>query len=97
MHETAENTSRLESCPHFDTCDAPKCPIDSLYKARVGSVLRGKDGCRARRATRMRLGAGLLNRGLFPTEMSGIARYYGSVDAYLEHLASKVSEKGAIV
>jgi hypothetical protein len=82
LRETAENTRRIATCPHDETCEAPKCPLDALYKARVGSLLRGENGCRARRATRLRLGADLLNRGLFPTEMSGIVRYYGSVDAY---------------
>jgi hypothetical protein len=82
--EMRENTDRLESCHYFDICEEQKCPIDALYKARVGSILRGKDGCRARRATRIRLGADLPNRGLFPRETRGIVRYYGSVDAYCE-------------
>ena len=81
MQETLENTLRMESCPQYDTCDAPKCPLDALYDVRV--YARGDKRCTARKATRLALGAGLPNKGLKPREMSGILRYYGSWEAYL--------------
>jgi hypothetical protein len=81
VRETAENTKRMETCPRFDTCDAPKCPLDALYDVRV--YLRGDEKCRARKATRIALGESLPNHGLFPREMRGIELYYGSWEQYL--------------
>jgi len=90
MYETTENTARMESCPHYETCDAPKCPLDALYNVRV--YLRGDKTCRARKATRIALGQYLPNRGLFPREMRGIVRYYGSWEQYLAHQHETVNE-----
>ena len=94
VRETVENARRMETCPHFETCDAPKCPLDELYDVRV--KLSGDKTCTLRKADRLRLGADLPKRGLFPAEIAAIERFHGSVEEYLEHLALKSSEKGAI-
>ena len=90
--ETAENTRRMGMCPHFDTCDAPKCPLDALYDVRV--KLPGDETCTLRKVDRLRLGADLPKRGLFPAEIAAYARFHGSVDAYLEHRRAGASSKG---
>ena len=90
VRETAENTRRMEMCPRFETCDAPRCPLDENMHVRV--YLRGEETCRARKATRMTLGGSLPNHGLFPREMRGIELYYGSWEQYLAHQHETVNE-----
>jgi len=87
---TREEYAVLSSCPQFDTCDAPKCPLDALYDVRV--YLRGEKRCRARKATRIALGAGLPNHGLFAREIRGIELYYGSWERYLERKHDRVNK-----
>ena len=87
VHETVENTERMMRCPHFDTCDAPKCPLDELYDVRV--KLPGDETCTLRKVDRLRLGADLPKRGLFPAEIAAYERFHGSVEA---HLAAKAVE-----
>jgi len=89
VRETAENTRRMESCPSFPECDAPKCPLDELYDVRV--FVAGDKTCVAERPTRLALGADLPHKGLFPREYAAIVRFYGSWEA---HLAAKASEGG---
>lgn len=83
----AENTQGMESCPKFETCDAPRCPLDELCDVRV--KLPGEPVCTLRKDVRLRLGADLPNHGLFPAEVAAIKRFYGSIDAYLEHRLAK--------
>jgi len=92
--ETVENTRRMATCPHDETCEAPKCPLDELYDVRV--KLPGDETCTLRKVDRLRLGADLPKRGLFPAEIAAYERFHGSLDAYLEYRALKSSEKGAI-
>jgi len=84
----------LESCPQFDTCNCQDCPLDALNDIRV--VWPGERKCTARRSTRLRLGSPLLRKGLTRREFAQVKRYYGGVEPYLEHLAAKVTDKGAI-
>jgi hypothetical protein len=42
------------------------------------------------------LGSPLLRKGLTRREFAQVKRYYGGVEPYLEHLAAKVTDKGAI-
>jgi hypothetical protein len=91
---TAVEYAVLESCPQFDTCNCQDCPLDAMNGLRV--VWPGERKCTARRSTRLRLGTLLPRKGLTRREFAQVTRFYGSVDAYLEHRALKVSEKGAI-
>jgi hypothetical protein len=92
LRETTENTKRMELCPNYATCDAPKCPLDELYDIRV--YLRGDKRCKARKAIRMAIGESLPNHGLFPREMRGIERHYGSWEQYLAHKQKIAEELG---
>ena len=89
--ETAENTRRMETCPHFETCDAPKCPLDELYNVRV--KLPEDETCTLRKVDRLRLGADLPKRGLFPAEIAAYERFHGSLDAFLQHRNANASKK----
>ena len=92
VRETRRNHERIESCPHFETCDEPKCPLDELYDLRV--KYPGESDCTLRKDARLRRGTDLPKRGLFPREIAAIERYHGTVDAYLEHRKAKASRKG---
>jgi|GEM_PF-2243342 len=93
IRETSENSKRMEQCPNFETCEAPKCPLDELYDVRV--YLRGERRCRARKGTRIGIGGSLPNHGLFPREMRGIELYYGSWEQYVAHKQEVAKELGA--
>ena len=90
VRETAENTKRMERCPSFEHCDAPKCPLDELYDVRV--FIAGDKTCVAERPTRLALGVGLPNEGLFPREYAAIIRFYGTWEAYLSHQKEYVKQ-----
>lgn len=94
VRETVENTRHMEMCPHFKICEAPKCPLDELYDVRV--KLPGDETCILRKVDRLRLGADLPKRGLFPAEIAAYERFHGSLDAYFEYRAVKSPQKGAI-
>ena len=93
VRESRRNHARIESCPRYESCDAPKCPLDELVDLRV--KLPGDSTCTLRKADRLRLGAGLPKRGLFPAEIAAIERFHGSVDDYIEHRNRKRGE-GAV-
>ena len=93
VRESKRNDERMMSCPHFETCDAPKCPLDENMHLRV--FLPGESVCTLRRGARLRRGHDMPKRGLFPREIAAIERYHGSVDAYIEHRRRK-RDKGAV-
>ena len=80
--ESVENTRRMESCPSFYDCEAPKCPLDALIDCRV--VQPGDVKCVAHRITRLKLGSSLPTRGLTKREYEGVLRWYGSWDEYVK-------------
>ena len=79
--ESPENAAEMAKCWDFEHCDAPKCPADALLKYRV--FYPGEPRCKAKKAHRLRLWGHLLGHGLFPAELAGILRYYGTWDAFL--------------
>ena len=79
--DTSENSREMEKCWNFEWCDAPKCPADALYKYRV--FYPGEPRCKARKLHRLRLWAHLPRHGLFPQELAGVLRYYGTWEAFL--------------
>src|SRR5262245_10590444 len=65
------------SCPQFDSCSAPACPLDP--EAEVRDVLPGDPECGPRRSVRERIAAKyqadlLPWRGLLPRERAKDAR-----------------------
>lgn len=78
--EGPENDARMASCPSFETCDAPRCPLDALSDLRV--VRPGDSRCRARKATRLRLGVDLPRKGLTAREWVSTIQFYGSWEDY---------------
>jgi len=46
----------FKECPSFDTCSAPKCPLDPDIELR-SDRLSGEEKCKAHKPTRMKIGA----------------------------------------
>jgi hypothetical protein len=82
LRESAKNDREMEKCWYFEECDAPKCPADALYKIRV--FLPGEPRCKARKAYRLRTWCHLPAHGLFPKELAGVLRHYGTWDAFVK-------------
>lgn len=76
--ETKENTDRMEKCPSFEHCDAPRCPLDELYEHRV--AYPEDPVCVAEKPTRYHLGKSLPRRGMFPIEWAAYLRFYGTAE-----------------
>jgi len=81
LRESNANTLEMEKCCHFEHCDAPKCPADVLYRIRV--FYPGEPICKARKPYRLRTWGHLLGHGLFPKELAGILRHYGTWDNFV--------------
>jgi hypothetical protein len=47
-------TELFELCPRFDTCSAPKCPLDSLYKVRT-QRFSDEPKCTMRKSVRLKI------------------------------------------
>ena len=43
-----------DKCPSFDTCSAPKCPLDSKYN-KVSNRLKGEERCKSRKSVRLKI------------------------------------------
>ena len=69
----------MEKCPSFNSCDAPKCPLDEFYDDRV--YYTGEPKCVATKRTRVQLGLNMEHFGLLPREYLGYLRIYGSREA----------------
>lgn len=81
MRETIKNTERMERCPNFDECSAPKCPLDEFISVRVSYP---EDPiCTLPKEKRMELGEDLPRHGLTYKEFNGIISSYGSWEAYI--------------
>jgi len=63
-----KETELMSQCPSFNTCNAPKCPLDPLINKRV--YLTGDETCKARQITRFNIGENskLKYKGLFKGE-----------------------------
>lgn len=79
--ESAENDRRMESCPSFYDCEAPKCPLDALIDYRVARP--GDAKCVAHRITRLKLGASLPMKGLTKREFRGVIKWYGTWENFI--------------
>jgi len=80
VYESPENDARMASCPSFETCDAPICPLDALSDFRV--VRPGDSKCKARKTSRLRLGGTLPRKGLTAREWASTIQFYGSWENY---------------
>ncbi len=85
--ENAENDRRMESCPSFPDCDAPKCPLDALIDYRVARP--GDVKCVAYRITRLKLGSSLPMKGLKKREFQGVIKWYGTWENFVNAKGSK--------
>jgi hypothetical protein len=81
VRESAENDRRMESCPSFPDCEAPKCPLDALIDYRVARP--GDARCKAFRITRLKLGSSLPTKGLTKREFRGVIDWYGSWENFV--------------
>ena len=84
MKEAVENTARMEKCPSFINCSAPKCPLDEFMADRVH--LTGEPKCTANKRTRVKIGIDMANFGLFPNELTGYMLIYKDSKAVQERL-----------
>ena len=91
--ESTENCARMERCPREEHCDAPKCPLDALYESRVYE--EGDDVCLLEKPHRVRLFGEIETHGLFPAELRGILRSYGSWEGYVSSKTSSPPQDGS--
>jgi len=71
----------MKSCPSYDGCKAPICPLESVYPTKKRFNLPGEARCVANKRTRYRLGKGLKFHGLFAREYQGMDRM-GALEAF---------------
>ena len=94
VRESRANNERMESCPRFDECDAPKCPLDENADVRV--FIPGEMECTARKGARYRLGGTSLETlGLTRKEYASTLNWYGSREAVIDALSKKYG-KGVV-
>lgn len=94
VRETRANNERMESCPRFDECDAPKCPLDENMHFRV--FIPGDARCTARKGVRYRLGGTSLETlGLTRKEYASTLNWHGSREAAIDALNQKYG-KGVV-
>lgn len=79
--ESKVNNKRMESCPHFDECSAPKCPLDELMNIRVEYPEDPK--CICDKEIRINLAKDMSTHGLFKRELAPIINFWGSWDNYI--------------
>ena len=87
IKETYKNTRRMEKCPGFDTCEAPKCPLDELVDHRM--LYAGEAKCKANKRSRYLLGKDTKHCGLTGIEWGG----YLSVLGTEESVRNKLKEE----
>jgi hypothetical protein len=80
LRESILNDKRMESCPRYNRCEAPKCPLDELIDIRVAYPEDKK--CRATKEERFLLGGDLPLNGLTKAEYAAIIRSYKSIHNY---------------
>ena len=70
MQGEDRNLERLKSCPRFDWCSVPVCPLDE----KRGQALRLPDEpvCSLPKPLRVKLGSDLPWKGLSPKEFAGL-------------------------
>lgn len=78
----------MQQCPHFDNCNAVKCPLDGLMYRRVKSP-EDKEQCRLRKSERIKLGQDMKTKGLTPNEISALARTHGSLGKAITAILNK--------
>ena len=94
LQENRRNDARMMSCPNYETCNAPKCPLDELIDLRV--FIPGESVCKARKGTRYRLaGTSLKTLGLTRKEYASMLNWYGTREAVIEALDKRYG-KGAV-
>ena len=66
-----ENVKIMEKCPRFQSCNAPKCPLDYFQDKRT--ELEGDDKCALPKSIRKRIGKGtaLKYQGMTKREWAG--------------------------
>lgn len=74
----------MRSCPSYDKCNAPVCPLESVYGDGERFKLSGESKCVATKRTRFKLGKGLKFHGLFAKEYQGMANM-GSLERFGEN------------
>lgn len=82
MTKTKHPEYRMRSCPSFDGCNAPICPLETIYPDNQHRIhLEGESRCIANKKTRFRRGEGLRFHGLFAREYQGMAKM-GSLERF---------------
>jgi hypothetical protein len=76
LKEETENSRRIERCLIFDSCEAPKCPLDELSEHRVS--YSGDPKCTLNKRMRYLLGKRMKHCGMTPKEWDGYLRTYKS-------------------
>lgn len=96
----AISTMLMKHCSRFDSCDAPKCPLDPLIDSRLD--LEGNDKCGMAKATRHRYWESMPDRlkrylpyeGYFRTELTRMSTARRKWDSLTEEEKSIIKERG---
>lgn len=78
----------MQKCPHFDSCDSVRCPLDQFMKKRV-KLPEDNTKCRLRRSERIKIGQGMRTKGLTPNEIAALKRTYGSMEKGIRAILNK--------
>ena len=70
--KTKNPEHRMRSCPSFDGCRAPICPLETIYPSNKRVHLDGEARCVATKKARFKRGEGLKFHGLFAKEYQGM-------------------------
>ena len=76
FRENAKNSERMEKCPLFDECAAPRCPLDTNCEQRP--YYYGEPRCQQERYIRYAIGKDMEHCGMTKQEWSSYRRFYGS-------------------
>lgn len=88
-----ENTKRMQQCPRFHTCDAPKCPLDQDIDLRIKFPEDPK--CTLAKSIRMKLGKDLPTKGMTKKEFAAWKQWEeGRVSQKFKEQAERVLKLG---
>jgi hypothetical protein len=76
FRENAKNSERMEKCPLFDDCAAPRCPLDTNCEQRI--YYSGEPKCTSEKYIRYFIGKDMEHCGMTSKEWDGYKRFYSS-------------------
>lgn len=91
LKESVENCLRMERCPDFDTCAAPKCPLDEMIGDRTFYSKEPK--CTLSKEERYIIGRDMKHCGMSPGEWRGYLKIFHTEDMVRKRLEQEYGGK----